>query len=58
MTSLRTVFSRGAYRALGVLAISLVRGRLGAAPTPPAAAAAPRPRRGRADTLGRSARSG
>ena len=30
MTSLRTVFSRGASRALGVLAISLLGGRLGA----------------------------
>ena len=49
MTSLRTVFSRGAYRALGVLVISLVVGasahaETAAAPAPAAApAAAPTP---------------
>ena len=44
MTSLRTVFSRGAYRALGVLVISLVvgataRAETAAAPAPAGAAA-------------------
>jgi hypothetical protein len=49
MTSLRTVFSRGAYRALGVLVISLVVGApahaetTAAAPAPAAPAGAPTP---------------
>ena len=48
MTSLRTVFSRGAYRALGVLVISLVVGatahaETAAAPAPAAAAPAAAP---------------
>jgi hypothetical protein len=43
MTSLRTVFSRGAYRALGVLVISLVVGATAHAETAAAPAAAPAP---------------
>jgi hypothetical protein len=43
MTSLRTVFSRGAYRALGILAISLVVGASAHAETAAAPAAAPTP---------------
>jgi hypothetical protein len=42
MTSLRTVFSRGAYRALGILAISLVVGASAHAETAAAPAAAPK----------------
>ena len=49
MTSLRTVFSRGAYRALGILAVSLAGERLGACGDAPAA---------RAGSDGRAARSG
>ena len=41
MTSLRTVFSRGAYRALGILAISLVVGASAHAEKAPAGAPAP-----------------
>src|SRR3954467_10513869 len=43
MTSLRTVFSRGAYRALGVLVISLVVGASAHAETAAAPAGAPTP---------------
>src|SRR3954465_6933891 len=43
MTSLRTVFSRGAYRALGILAISLLVGASAHAETAAAPAAAPTP---------------
>ena len=50
MTSLRTVFSRGAYRALGILAISLVVGASAHAETAAGSG-------GRADAVGRSARS-
>jgi hypothetical protein len=41
MTSLRTVFSRGAYRALGILAVSLVVGASAHAEKAPAGAPAP-----------------
>jgi hypothetical protein len=43
MTSLRTVFSRGAYRALGILVISLVVGASAHAETAAAPAGAPTP---------------
>jgi hypothetical protein len=43
MTSLRTVFSRGAYRALGVLVLSLVVGATAHAETDQAATPAPAP---------------